>query len=458
MFSTHADIAPAHGPLLVLLPGLGAVSSTFVAGVELARRGLGTLVGSTTQLGHLPQALTPDGAAPGSVSDNATVPIREALPLACLRDLVFSAWDIHGEDALTVARRSAVLSEAHLSEVGEFLRELRPMPGVHDPARVQSLQPVDICRQTHRRQQAEQLRADIRQAKALHGATRAVAVFLASTERRHPQTLVHQSLQAFEAALDRDDPAISPTQLYAYAALQEGVAFANGTPNSAADTPALRELALLQGVPTAGRDLKTGQTLLKTVIGPGLRARFLGVNGWFSTNILGNRDGAVLDDREAFASKESTKKGVLDSIFRKEDQPFLYAHIDHVVNINYYPPRGDQKEGWDTIDVFGWLGYPMQIKINFLCRDSILAAPLVLDLALLLDLAQRAGEAGVQPWLSFFFKAPMTVRDGDQPDHDLFVQEQHLNATLCRLARQWAAQAEREPVVVVHRDRKLAPV
>lgn len=452
MPSSHADIAPATGPLLVLLPGLGAVSTTFLAGVELARRGLATPVGSMTQLGHM-NAAGPDSAT----ATAAGVPLTEALPLAGLHDLVFAAWDIHGEDAWTVARRSDVLTEAHLLPIKDFLRDVTPMPGVHDPLRVQNLEPVSVTPHTHRRQQAEQLRRDIRENLARTGATRAVALFLASTERRHPPTLAHQSLQAFEAALDRDDAAISPTQLYAYAALQEGVAFANGTPNSATDTPALRELALLKGVPTAGRDLKTGQTLLKTVIAPGLRARMLGVNGWFSTNILGNRDGAVLDDREAFASKESTKKGVLDSILKKEDQPELYGHIDHVVNINYYPPRGDQKEGWDNIDLFGWLGYPMQVKVNFLCRDSILAAPLVLDLALLLDLAHRAGEAGVQQWLGFFFKAPATLDPDALAEHDLFVQKQNLDATLSRWARQWASQGQRVPDALPQRDRAVVP-
>jgi myo-inositol-1-phosphate synthase len=449
MSSSHADIASTNGPLLVLLPGLGAVSTTFIAGVELARRGLATPVGSMTQLGRMEQQ---DGVVTGE-----KVPWAEALPLASLDDLVFAAWDIHGEDALTVARRSEVLNDGHLREIAGFLSEIEPMPGVHDPARVQSLEPVSVCPLTHRRQQADQLRRDIREALARTGAVRAVALFLASTERRHAQTLAHQSLQAFEAALDRDDAAISPTQLYAYAALQEGVPFANGTPNSATDTPALRELALLRRVPTAGRDLKTGQTLLKTVIAPGLRARMLGVNGWFSTNILGNRDGAVLDDREAFASKESTKKGVLDSILKKDDQPALYGHIDHVVNINYYPPRGDQKEGWDNIDLFGWLGYQMQVKVNFLCRDSILAAPLVLDIALLLDLAHRAGEAGVQQWLGFFFKAPATLVADGLPEHDLFVQKRVLDETLARWARQWASQGQRLPEAVPQRERVVVP-
>jgi myo-inositol-1-phosphate synthase len=422
-------IEPGLGPLLVLTPGLGAVATTFIAGVELVRRGLALPVGSLTQLGSMPGA---DGER-----------LRDTLPLARLDDLRFAAWDLHGEDALTVARRSAVLNTEHLRAVEDFLGRIQPMPGVHHPGSVANIQPVDVCGKTHRRDQAEQLRADIRAAMERAGTRRAVAVFVASTERRQAQTAVHLSLQAFERGLDRDDPSITPTQLYAYACLQEGVPFANGTPNGCVDVPALRELALQVQVPIAGRDLKTGQTLLKTVVAPGLRARLLGVAGWFSTNILGNRDGAALDDREAFASKETTKKGVLDSILRKDVHPELWGDIAHLVNINYYPPRGDQKEGWDNIDIFGWLGYPMQVKINFLCRDSILAAPLVLDVALLMDLAHRAGQSGVQDWLGFYFKAPMTL-PGQEVQNDLFRQEERLYGVLGRLQ----ARAEvREPIV-----------
>jgi myo-inositol-1-phosphate synthase len=431
----HLPIEPAGGPLLVLTPGLGAVATTFMAGVDLTRRGLACPVGSQTQLGVLPRQ--------GAV-DGESAPLRESLPLADLDSLAFEAWDIHGEDALSVARRSDVLSSEHLREVSSMLGAVRPMPGVHDPRYVQNLSPVAVSTEPSRRAQAEQLRHDICEAKLKHGAERAVMLFLASTERRHAPSAAHADVASFERALDHDDPAISPTQLYAYAALRERVPFANGTPNAAVDTPALRELALEMGVPTAGRDLKTGQTLVKTVLGPGLRARLLGVNGWFSTNILGNRDGEVLDDREAFASKEQTKRGVLDQIFPQDEHPELYGRVDHVVTINYYPPRGDHKEGWDNIDLFGWLGYPMQLKVNFLCRDSILAAPLVLDLALLLDLAQRAGEAGPQEWLSFYFKAPMTPAQGGTPVHDLFAQKQLLDATLCRLARQWSQAMARD--------------
>lgn len=428
-------IEAASGPLLVLTPGVGAVTTTLAAGVELARRGLAAPVGSQTQLGVLPRH--------GAV-DGATAPMRDSLPLPELDDLVFDGWDIHGEDALTVARRSDVLSPEHLQAVAERLAAWQPMPGVHDPAYLDNLAPVSVAPQRHRRAQVESLREQIVLAKARRGAHRAVMLFLASTERRHPLTQAHADLEHFERALDRDDPAISPTQLYAYAALRERVPFANGTPNLAVDTPALRELATTLGVPTAGRDLKTGQTLVKTVLAPGVRARLLGVRGWFSTNILGNRDGEVLDDREAFASKETTKRGVLEQILSQESHPELYGRVDHVVTINYYPPRGDHKEGWDNIDLFGWLGYAMQLKVNFLCRDSILAAPLTLDLALLLDLAQRAGEAGPQEWLSFYFKAPMPHALDGAPVHDLFAQKQLLDATLCRMARQWAVNNGRE--------------
>jgi myo-inositol-1-phosphate synthase len=423
-------VDPGTGPLLVLTPGLGAVATTFMAGVELVRQGKATPVGSVTQLG----SLTCEG-------EETAEPMRDLLPLARLQDLTFAGWDIHGEDALTVARRSDVLTAEHLAAVHDFLAGIHPMPGVHHEASCRSLQPVSVVRQTHRREQAEQLRQDIRDQMDKAGARRAVAVFVASTERKQPLSAAHLDLQAFERGLDKDDPSITPTQLYAYACLQEGVPFANGTPNASVDVQALKDLALHMEVPIAGRDLKTGQTLLKTVVAPGLRARLLGVHGWFSTNILGNRDGAVLDDREAFASKESTKKGVLDTILSKTEHPELWGDISHLVNINYYPPRGDQKEGWDNIDIFGWLGYPMQVKINFLCRDSILAAPLVLDIALLMDLAQRAGHAGVQDWLGFFFKAPM-AQPGLDPEHDLFAQEARLHDVLARIAQRSRVVAE----------------
>ncbi len=435
--SSDSRIDPGTGPLLVLTPGLGAVATTFMAGVELVRQGLATPVGSLTQLGTMQAGDDPDHPVRGITGE----PLRDVLPLARLEDLAFAGWDIHGEDALTVAKRSDVLTASHLAAVQAFLAKIQPMPGVHHVASCRNLEPIAVVTQTHRREQAEQLRQDIRDQMDKAGANRAVAVFVASTERQQAQTAAHQSIQAFERALDRDDASITPTQLYAYACLQEGVPFANGTPNASVDIQALKDLALQVEVPVTGRDLKTGQTLLKTVVAPGLKARLLGVNGWFSTNILGNRDGAVLDDREAFASKESTKKGVLDTILSKDEHPELWGDIAHVVNINYYPPRGDQKEGWDNIDIFGWLGYQMQVKINFLCRDSILAAPLVLDLALLMDLAHRAGHAGVQDWLGFFFKAPM-FQPGLEPEHDLFAQERRLYQVLARIAQRAAVVEE----------------
>ncbi len=413
----------AQGRLLVLTPGLGAVSTTFMAGVELVRRGLGQPVGSWTQLAPLRESDGRDGK-----------PVRDALPLAGLSDLVFSGWDMHGEDALTVAERSAVIERAHLEPVRDFLRGIKPYPAVHDPATVRRLEPRDIVRATSRREQADTLRSNIKDALRRTGASRAVAVFLASTEVRQEPTAAHQNLKAFEKGLDANEPSITPTQLYAYACLKEDVPFANGTPNLAAEVPALQELAHERSVPVAGKDLKTGQTLLKTVLAPGFKARMLGVSGWFSTNILGNRDGEVLDDRDAFRSKETTKKGVLETILDPKKYPQLYGDIHHKVEINYYRPRGDNKEGWDNIDIFGWLNYPMQIKVNFLCRDSILAAPLVLDIALLMDLAKRSGQRGIQEWMSFFFKAPI-MPAGKVAENDLFAQLALLEATLRPLAR-----------------------
>lgn len=413
-----------QGRMLVLLPGLGAVATAFVAGVELARRGLARPVGSLTQLGHVRL---------GGRDDGRRVPVPELVPLATLDDLVFAAWDVSAENAYEVAVRSAVLDRAHVEAARPVLERLRPMAAVHHSATLRKLSPDNVMKPAHSREQAEVLRDDIRRSLREAGATRGVALFLASTEVRQYPTPAHETARAFELAIDRDDPAITPTQLYAYACLMEGIPFANGTPNLALDLPALQEIARERNVPIAGKDLKTGQTMVKTVLAPALKARLLGLSGWFSTNILGNRDGEVLEDEEAFKSKQTTKLGVLDSILEPELYPELYGALHHQVRINYYPPRGDAKEGWDNIDLFGWLGYPMQLKVNFLCRDSILAAPLVLDLALFLDLASRAGWRGIQEWLSFYFKAPMCA-DRVYPEHDLFIQLTKLKNTLRWLA------------------------
>jgi myo-inositol-1-phosphate synthase len=415
-----ACIAPPDGKLLVLTPGLGAVSTTFMAGVEAIRRGRARPIGSLTQLQTIRL---------GDRSDGRNPRIREVVPLAELDDLVFAAWDVSPDNAFEAAIRADVLSSVDLAPLSAFLAPIRPMAAVFDPAWVPRLRPVHVKRERTRRAQAEALRDDIRRAMAATGASRAVMVWCASTEVLGEPAACHQTIAAFEAALDADDPAISPSQLYAWAAIREGVPYANGAPNLSADIPALEQLARELGVPIAGKDFKTGQTLMKTIVAPGLKARMLGVEGWFSTNILGNRDGEVLDDPASFRAKEKTKAGVLDTILQPELYPELYDGLYHKVTIHYYPPRGDAKEGWDNIDLRGWMGYPMQIKLNFLCRDSILAAPVVLDVALFLDLAARAGRAGLQDWLGFYFKSPHVDR-GQVVEHDVFLQHLRLKNTL----------------------------
>jgi len=402
----------------VLLPGLGAVASTLIAGVIAARRGLAEPVGSLTETGHL------DGT-----------PMRDALGMPALDDLVFGGWDPYPVTAFDAARRSRVLDEALLEKVAPELLEVRAMPAVFDAAWVPALSDATHVKNgaTHL-DRAEQLRDDIRSFKSEHHLGRVVAVWTASTEAYCEPGPAHQSLAGFEAALAADDPSIAPSQVYAYALLQEGVPVANGSPNLMFDFPAMRELAATNGVPVAGRDFKTGQTLVKTAIAPMLAARMLGVNGWFSTNILGNLDGKVLRDEANFRAKEVTKSGVLESILDAETHPELWGDIDHLVRINYYRPRGDDKEGWDNIDLFGWLGYPMQLKIDFLCRDSILAAPLVLDLARLLDLASRSGDNGAIDWLGFYFKEPMRRNPHERAVHDLFEQERILFDALRRVS------------------------
>lgn len=403
------------GRLAVFTPGLGAVATTFMAGVMLVRRGLARPVGSLTQLGHLEQE---PGAAP----------LGERLGLARLEELEFGAWDVFAEDAWQVAQEAGVLEPRHLEPIREELEAVRPMPAAFYPQYVRRLHGPHVKRAGSKAELVELLRQDIRTFMRARGCARAVAVWCGSTESYVEPGPVHQSVESFERGLEVDDPAITNSQLYAWAFLQERVPFANAAPNLTVDFPAAWELAHRRGVAVAGKDLKTGQTLLKTALAPALRSRLLGLRGWFSTNILGNRDGLVLDDPESFRTKEGSKLGVLGHVLRAERHPELYGELTHKVCIEYYPPRGDAKEGWDNVDLFGWLGYPMQLKINFLCRDSILAAPLVLDLALLLDAAQRAGWAGVQPWLGFFFKSPMS-RYG-APEHDLFRQEQALYEAL----------------------------
>ena len=414
------DIAPATGKLGVMLVGLGAVSTTFIAGVENVRRGTALPIGSLTQMGTIRL---------GKRTEHRTPKIKDFTPLASLKDLVFAAWDPIPDDAYTAARKAGVLEPHHLEPIAEFLKGIQPLPAAFERNYVKRLNGTHVKTGENKRELAEQLRQDIRDFKHRAGVDRLVMIWAASTEAFLSPGPAHQSLAALERAMQCNDPAIAPSMLYAYAALMENVPFANGAPNLTVDIPALVQLAEQRRLPIGGKDFKTGQTMMKTVLAPAFKARMLGLAGWYSTNILGNRDGEVLDDPESFKTKEESKLGVLEYILQPDQYPELYGNVFHKVRINYYPPRGDNKEGWDNIDIFGWLGYPMQIKVDFLCRDSILAAPIVLDLALYFDLAQRAGLAGIQEWLSFYFKSPQTA-PGLYPEHDLFIQQTKLKNTL----------------------------
>jgi len=413
-------IAPAKGKLGILIPGIGAVSTTFMAGVEAVKKGLGEPVGSLTQLGTVRL---------GKRTDNRVPKIKDFVPLASLNQLVFGRWDIFEDNAYQAAANAKVLEPSLLAKVKPALQKIKPMKAVFDKNYVKRIDGPNV--KTHRTlaEKAEALADDMKNFRKTSGAERLVMIWCGSTEVFHKAAAVHQTMEAFEKGLAKNDPGIAPSQVYAYAALKSGVPFANGAPNLTHDIPALLNLARERELPVCGKDFKTGQTYMKTLLAPGLKARMLGCSGWFSTNILGNRDGEVLEDPGSFKTKEETKLSVLDQILQPNLYPELYKDLYHSVKINYYPPRGDQKEGWDNIDIFGWLGYPMQIKIDFLCRDSILAAPLVLDLVLFLDLAQRAGMKGVQEWLSFYFKGPMTA-PGLYPEHDVFIQLMKLKNTL----------------------------
>jgi myo-inositol-1-phosphate synthase len=414
------DIKPPTGKLGVLTPGMGAVSTTFMAGVEALRRGLAKPIGSLTQTGTVRL---------GKRTDNRSPLIQEFVPLAKLSDLVFGGWDLFPDDAYQAATKAGVLSREHLEPLKDYLTNLKPMPAVFEQEYVKKLTATHFKKGKSKAELAEQVVADIEGFRKRENCDRLVMIWCGSTEVYREVAPVHQSLASFEKGLRESDPEIAPSQIYAYAALKLGIPYANGAPNLTLDTPALLELARKNSVPVTGKDFKTGQTFMKTLIAPGLKARLLGVNGWYSTNILGNRDGEVLDDPESFKTKEVSKLGVLEHILQPHLYPELYGNIHHTVRINYYPPAGDNKEGWDNIDIFGWLGYPMQIKINFLCRDSILAAPLVLDLALFLDLAHRCGMSGIQEWLSFYWKSPMTPA-GLYPENDVFIQLMKLKNTL----------------------------
>ena len=415
----NVQIAPADGKLGVLIPGIGAVSTTFMAGVEAVKRGMAAPVGSLTQLATVRL---------GKRTDNRTPMIKDFVPLAGLNDLVFGGWDIYEDTAYEAAVNAKVLERTQLDQLKEPLSAIRPMKAVFDQEYVRNIHGPNV-KQGGKMDKAQMLMDDIEQFRKAHGVSRLAMIWCGSTEVFHRPAAGHQTLKDFECGLTKNDAEISPSQMYAYAALKSGVPFANGAPNLTTDTPALLELARERNLPVCGKDFKTGQTFMKTLLAPGLKARMLGLSGWFSTNILGNRDGEVLEDPGSFKSKEETKLSVLDQILQPKLYPELYKDFYHAVRINYYPPRGDAKEGWDNIDIFGWLGYPMQIKIDFLCRDSILAAPLVLDLVLFMDLAQRSGMRGIQEWLSFYFKAPMTA-PGLYPEHDVFIQLMKLKNTL----------------------------
>ena len=416
----NVRIAPADGKLGVLIPGMGAVTTTFIAGLEAIKRGLGKPIGSLTQLGTIRLGKRTDGRSPA---------IQDFVPLARMEDIVVGGWDIFEDNPYEAAVKAGVLEMSLLEQLKEPLSAIKPMPAVFDQQFVKRLNGPNIKPKGSKMDHAEMVMDDIRRFKEKTGVSRMTMIWCASTEVFHQAAPVHATLKDFECGLQKNDPEISPSQIYAYAALKSGVPYANGAPHMTTDMPALLELARERNLPVSGKDFKSGQTFMKTLIAPGLKSRLLGLSGWFSTNILGNRDGEVLDDPGSFKSKEVSKSSALEYILQGKLYPDLYRDFYHKVRIEYYPPRGDAKEGWDNIDIFGWLDYPMQIKINFLCRDSILAAPLVLDIVLFMDLAQRAGMRGIQEWLSFYFKAPMHAPEL-YPEHDIFIQLMKLKNTL----------------------------
>ena len=419
--AAESKIAPATGKLGVMVVGLGAVATTMIAGVEAVRRGLAKPIGSLTQMGTIRL---------GKRTDNKSPLVRDFVPLAKLDDVVFTGWDIFEDNVYESAAHAKVLEKEMLEQLKPYLETIKPLPAVFDQYYVKRLHGTHVKKGKNKRDLANQVIADIRAFKKT--VDRVVMIWAASTEIFLEPGAVHETIEAFEAGLENNDVGIAPSQIYAYAALSEGVPFANGAPNLTVDIKAMIELSKRNAAPICGKDFKTGQTFMKTVLAPAFKARYLGVSGWFSTNILGNRDGEVLDDPESFKTKEESKLGSLDYIFQPDLYPDLYKNLYHKIRINYYPPRGDKKEAWDNIDIFGWLGYPMQIKVNFLCRDSILAAPIALDLVLFMDLAKRTPSLrsiGIQEWLSFYLKAPQTA-EGLYPEHDLFIQSMKLKNTL----------------------------
>jgi myo-inositol-1-phosphate synthase len=408
------------GKLGVLIPGLGAVSTTFIAGIEAIKKNIAKPIGSLTQMGTIRL---------GKRTDKRVPPIKDFVPLANIQDLVFGGWDIYNDNCFQSASNAGVLEKSLLESVRPEIEKIVPWKAVFSQDYVKRLNGPNVKTGKNKMDLAEQVMDDIEKFRAKNNLSRMVMVWCGSTEVFLKPEAAHATLESFEKAMKENDPVIAPSMIYAYAALCKGIPFANGAPNLTVDIPALTQLALEKGVPICGKDFKTGQTLMKTILAPGLKSRMLGLSGWFSTNILGNRDGEVLDDPDSFKTKEESKLSVLDQILQPDLYPDLYKDFTHKVRIHYYPPRGDNKEGWDNIDIYGWLGYPMQIKINFLCRDSILAAPIVLDLVLFLDLAQRCGMRGIQEWLSFYFKSPMCAA-GLYPEHDLFIQLMKLKNTL----------------------------
>lgn len=414
------DIAKPEGKLGILTPGMGAVSTTFMAGVFAIKKGLGEPIGSISQLGKIRL---------GKRTDNRNPSVKEFVPLAQINDIVFGGWDIFTDNAYESALNAGVLERNLLTELKEDLSAIKPMPAVFDTKYVKNINGGNVKKAPTKMDLALALMDDIKNFKKENNCSRIVMVWTASTEIYVEESEVHTSIEKFEKGLRDNNPAIAPSMIYAYAAIKSGVPFANGAPNLTVDIPAIIELSIKSNIPIAGKDFKTGQTLMKTILAPGLKSRLIGINGWFSTNILGNRDGEVLDDADSFKTKEVSKLSVLDSILEPDKYPDLYKDLYHKVRINYYPPRGDDKEGWDNLDIFGWLGYKMQIKVDFLCKDSILAAPIVLDLALFMDLAQRANMKGIQEWLSFYFKSPQTAK-GLNPIHDIFLQKVKFENTL----------------------------
>jgi myo-inositol-1-phosphate synthase len=421
--SASLNIQKPSGKLGVMTVGMGAVATTFIAGVMSIRKGLAKPIGSLTQMGTIRL---------GKRTEKKNPLIKDFIDLAGLDDLVFGGWDIFPDNAYEAAVKAGVLRREHLDPVRVELEALKPWPAVFDQRYVKNLHGDNVKKAATKYDYARLLMKDIRRFKEEHKLDRMVMIWCASTEIFLKKEPVHETIESFEKAMKENHPSIAPSMIYAYAALQSGVPFANGAPNLTVDIPAIWQLAREKGLPISGKDFKTGQTLMKTILAPGFKARLLGLNGWFSTNILGNRDGEVLDDPESFKTKEESKLSVLEYILQPDVYPDLYSKYTHKVRINYYPPRGDNKEGWDNIDIFGWMGYPMQIKIDFLCRDSILAAPIVLDLVLFMDLARRAGMKGIQEWLSFYFKSPMCAPEL-YPEHDLFIQLMKLKNTLRHL-------------------------